>query len=165
VELISPHDFVDATAAFATGVTVVTAKDGRDDIGSTVTAFASVSESPPMVLVSVAAESYLCEVLQRRNRWAATVLAATQRDVAGRFATAGRPSARLLVASAPHHRGRLSEALIVEGGLGAMECETHHRVAAGDHILFVAAILAIDYISAPAAQPLVRFNRRYHALQ
>jgi flavin reductase (DIM6/NTAB) family NADH-FMN oxidoreductase RutF len=153
-------DYTDALATFATGVVVVTVREGRDDIGTTVTAFASVSMDPPMVMVSVAEESYLSEVLNRCDRWAATVLSAGQRAIAGRFAAEGRPSARLLLASLPHHRGPLSDALIAEDGLAALECETRHRLAAGDHVLFVAEVLSVDYVE-PDRPPLVRFNRRY----
>ncbi len=135
-------------------------KDGRDDLGTTVTGFMSVSIEPPLVLVSVASSSYLSEVLYRQDRWAATVLAAAQRALAGRFAAEGRPSARLLIASVPHHRGPHSEALIVEGGLAALECRTVQRIPAGDHVLFVASVTAIDYTQA-SGEPLIRVNRRY----
>jgi flavin reductase (DIM6/NTAB) family NADH-FMN oxidoreductase RutF len=135
-------------------------KDGRDDLGTTVTGFMSVSIEPTLVLVSVASSSYLSEVLYRQDRWAATVLAAAQRALAGRFAAAGRPSARLLIASVPHHRGPHSEALIVEGGLAALECRTVQRIPAGDHVLFVASVTAIDYTQA-SGEPLIRVNRRY----
>jgi flavin reductase (DIM6/NTAB) family NADH-FMN oxidoreductase RutF len=147
-------------ATFATGVVVLTVKDGRDDLGTTVTGFMSVSIEPPLVLVSVASSSYLSEVLYRQDRWAATVLAAAQRALAGRFAAEGRPSARLLIASVPHHRGPHSEALIVEGGLAALECQTVQRIPAGDHVLFVASVTAIDYTEA-SGEPLIRVNRRY----
>jgi len=135
-------------------------KDGRDDLGTTVTGFMSVSIEPPLVLVSVASSSYLSEVLYRQDRWAVTVLAAAQRALAGRFAAEGRPSARLLIASVPHHRGPHSEALIVEGGLAALECQTVQRIPAGDHVLFVASVTAIDYTQA-SGEPLIRVNRRY----
>ncbi|MCD0448256.1 flavin reductase family protein [Actinocorallia sp. API 0066] len=157
--MITPQDFTAALASFATGVTVVTVKEGRDDIGATVTSFASVSLDPPMLLIGVAAASYLCEVLHRRPAWAVTVLAAAQRALAGRFAAEGRPSARLLLTGHPHHRGRRSEALIIEGGLTALECETRLRIPAGDHVLFVAEILHVDYLN--KADPLIRANRRY----
>lgn len=139
-------------------------RDGRDDIGTTVTAFASVSLDPPMVLVSVAADSYLNEVLHRCDHWAATVLTASQRALAGRFSAAGRPSARLLIATVPHHRGPHSEALIVDDGAAALECETRQRVPAGDHVLFVADVRAIDYAE-PDRPPLIRVNRRYRSIQ
>lgn len=157
--MITPQDFTAALASFATGVTVVTVREGRDDIGSTVTAFTSISLDPPMILISVAAASYLCEVLHRRPQWAVTVLAAAQRALAGRFAAEGRPSARLLLGGQAHHRGPKSEALIVEGGTAAMECETRLRIPAGDHVLFVAEVLGVDYLS--KEDPLIRVNRRY----
>lgn len=153
-------ELVEALSTFATGVVVVTVRDGRDDLGTTVTSFMSVSLDPPMVLVGISASSYLAEVLSRQDRWAATVLSDEQRALAGRFAAAGRPSARLLIAAAPHHRGRLSDALVIEDGLAALECETRQRIEAGDHVLFVAEVLDVDYI-APHADPLIRVNRRY----
>ncbi|GLY72890.1 flavin reductase family protein [Actinoallomurus iriomotensis] len=160
MEEVPSRDFTDALATFATGVVVVTVRDGRDDIGTTLTAFSSVSLDPPLVMISVANESYLAEVLHRCDRWAMTVLSAAQRAIAGRFAAAGRPSARLLIASVPHHRGRLSDALIIDDGLAALECETRQRVPAGDHVLFVAEVLSVDHIAADRP-PLIRVNRRY----
>ncbi|MFI0483264.1 flavin reductase family protein [Actinomadura sp. 9N215] len=139
---------------------VLTVRDGRDDLGTTVTSFMSVSLEPPMVVAGVATSSYLSEVLNRQGRWAATVLSSGQRALAGRFAAEGRPSARILLASAPHHRGGHSDALIPESGLAALECETRQTFAAGDHTLFVAEVLAADYI-ARDEKPLIRVNRRY----
>lgn len=153
-------ELAEAVSTFATGVLVVTVRDGRDDLGTTVTAFMPVSLDPPLVCVSIAASSYLAEVMRRQDCWALTVLASSQRALAGRFAAEGRPSARLLLAAAPHHRGPLSDALVVEGGLAALECETRQRIEAGDHVLFVAEVLTVDY-TAEHGDPLIRVNRRY----
>ncbi|MBW8484443.1 flavin reductase family protein [Actinomadura parmotrematis] len=153
-------DFTDAVAGFATGVVVLTVRDGRDDLGTTVTSFMSVSLDPPLVLAGVATSSYLSEVLSRQDRWAATVLSAGQKALAGRFAAEGRPSARLLLASEPHHRGPRSDALVPDTGLAALECRTRQRIEAGHHTLFVAEVEAADYI-ARARDPLIRVNRRY----
>nr|WP_245666626.1 flavin reductase family protein [Actinomadura latina] len=139
---------------------VLTVRDGRDDLGTTVTSFMSVSLDPPMVLAGVATSSYLSEVLNRRPRWAATILSSSQRALAGRFAAEGRPSARILLAAEPHHRGEHSDALIPETGISALECETRQTIEAGDHTLFVAEALATDYITRDQ-KPLVRANRRY----
>ncbi|MFI0357017.1 flavin reductase family protein [Actinomadura sp. 9N407] len=155
-----PSDYIEAIAGFATGVVVLTVRDGRDDLGTTISSFMSVSQDPPMVLVGVSSDSYLAEVLTRQDRWAATVLSTAQRALAGRFAAEGRPGARILLAAEPHHRGPHSEALIPENGLAALECETRRRVEAGDHILFVAEVLSADYVTRDLT-PLVRVNRRY----
>src|SRR5262252_113802 len=74
----------EALASFATGVTLVMVADGRDDIGTTVSGFCPVSWSPPLVLVSLIADSYPAEVLARVDRFAVTVLSARQRALAGR---------------------------------------------------------------------------------
>ncbi|MGE5136644.1 MAG: flavin reductase family protein [Gemmatimonadota bacterium] len=150
----------DALSMFATGVTLVMAADGRDDIGTTVSAFCPVSLAPPLVLVSLIASSYPAEVLGRVDRFAVTVLAEEQRALAGRFAVAGRPGARLLLEGLPHQRGAASGALIPGGGLAALECEAAQRLPAGDHLLVIAAVLGIPYV-AEAGRPLIRFAGRY----
>ncbi len=156
------NEFIEAMAQVPTGVTVVTVKDDRDDVGATVGTFTSVSVDPRLVMVSMENTGYLNELLLRRDRWAASVLSAEQKAIASRFATAGRPGARLLLAGTPHHRGELSEALVVEGGVTALEVETVKVVPAGDHTLFIARVLAVDYVTAALA-PLVRFRSRYRA--
>jgi flavin reductase (DIM6/NTAB) family NADH-FMN oxidoreductase RutF len=141
-------------------VVVLTVRDGRDDLGTTITSFMSLSVDPPMVLASVATSSYLTEVLTRRDRWAATILSASQRALAGRFASEGRPSARILLAADPHHRGRYSDALVPETGISTLECETRQIMESGDHTLFAAEVLSTDYIAGDR-KPLIRVNRRY----
>ena len=153
----------DVLAAFASGVTLVTVADGRDDIGTTVTAFCPVSGDPPLVLVSLIASSYPAELLGRLDRFAVTVLAAGQRALAGRFAASGRPGARLLLDGVPHQRGALSGALIPADGLAALECEVTQRVEAGDHLLVIARVLDVAYL-AEGGQPLIRFRGKYPPL-
>jgi flavin reductase (DIM6/NTAB) family NADH-FMN oxidoreductase RutF len=153
----------EALASFPTGVTLVMVADGRDDIGTTVSAFCPVSLSPPLVLVSLITESYLAEVLGRVDRFAVTMLAASQRMLAGRFAAAGRPGARRLLDGVAHQRGPASGALIPDGGLAALECVTVQRVPAGDHLLLIASVLAVPYL-AESGDPLIRFAGHYPRL-
>jgi flavin reductase (DIM6/NTAB) family NADH-FMN oxidoreductase RutF len=157
----------DALSAWAAGVTLVTIADGRDDVGTTVSAFCPVSLDPPLVLVSLLAGSYPAEVLSRPSlpaqRFAVTLLSAAQKVLAGRFAAAGRPSARLLLDDVPHARGAESGALIPSGGLAALECSVARRVPAGDHLLVVSQVSAVAYV-AEAGEPLVRFRGRYPVL-
>ncbi|GAA2362784.1 flavin reductase family protein [Nonomuraea africana] len=153
-------EFTEAMAQLAAGVAVITVKDDRDDVGVTVSALMSVSLDPPLILASLSNRGYLAEVLLRQDRWAASLLSSGQAAIASRFAVAGRPSARHLVSGTPHHRGRHTDALIVEGGVAALEVETTQVVPAGDHALFVAGVLAVDYVNS-APLPLVRLRGRY----
>jgi flavin reductase (DIM6/NTAB) family NADH-FMN oxidoreductase RutF len=155
-----PAGYAEALGAWPSAVTLVTIADGRDDIGTTVSAFCTVSTQPPLILVSLIAESYPAEVLARQPAFAVTLLAASQRVLAGRFAAAGRPSARLLLANVPHHRGSQSGALIPDGGLAALECEVSSRIPAGDHVVLVAMVTAVPYV-AESGDPLIRFRGSY----
>jgi flavin reductase (DIM6/NTAB) family NADH-FMN oxidoreductase RutF len=152
--------FATALSAWPGAVTLLTIAEGRDDIGTTVSAFCPVSADPPTVLVSLLASGYPAEVLGRIDRFAVTLLSATQRALAGRFAAAGRPGARLLLGNVAHERGEASGALIPAGGLAAFECEVTTRVAAADHIVFVAHVLAVPYV-AESGEPLIRFRSGY----
>jgi flavin reductase (DIM6/NTAB) family NADH-FMN oxidoreductase RutF len=158
--------FEDALSAWAGAVTLVLIADGRDDIGATVSAFCPVSLDPPLVLVSLLAGSYPAEVLGRAEAPAAgfslVLLAAGQRMLAGRFAAAGRPGARLMLGDVPHRRGIASGALIVDGGLAALECSVEQRIPAGDHLLVIGRVADVPYV-AEAGQPLIRFRGRYLA--
>ncbi len=156
----APRSYIEALSAWPGAVTLLTIADGRDDIGTTVSAFCPVSADPPLVLVSLTADSYPAEVLGRLDTFAVTMLAAGQRMLAGRFAAAGRPGARLLLDGVTHRRGELTRALVPDGGLAAFECSVSTRLSAGDHLLLVSQVLAIPYV-AEAGDPLIRFRGGY----
>ena len=126
-----------------------------------------VSLDPPLVLASLALNSYPAEVLSRPSlpaaRFAVTLLSAAQKMLAGRFAAEGRPSARLALDDVPHVRGSLSGALIPVGGLAALECSVARRVPAGDHLLVISEVTAVAYVAEDGA-PLIRFRGRYPVL-
>jgi flavin reductase (DIM6/NTAB) family NADH-FMN oxidoreductase RutF len=159
----SPHGFALAIGAFASGVVLVTMADGRDDVGVTVSAFCHVSDEPPLIMISLTGDSYPAELLGRLDRFAVTVLSSVQLKLAGRFATSGRPGARLLLDDVAHHRGAASGALIPDDGLAAMDCEVVSRVPTGDHLLVIARVLVVDAV-AESGEPMIRFHRRYRAL-
>ncbi|HET9899192.1 MAG TPA: flavin reductase family protein [Streptosporangiaceae bacterium] len=171
IEQIRPADppsqaaagFEAALGAVASGVTLVTIADGREDVGVTVSAFCPVSLRPPLILIALIGDSYPAELLGRLDRFAVTVLSAGQRVIAGRFAASGRPGARLLLDDVPHHRGSASGALIPDEGLAAMECEVVSRVTAGDHLLVIARVLVVPSV-AETGDPLIRFQSRYRPL-
>jgi flavin reductase (DIM6/NTAB) family NADH-FMN oxidoreductase RutF len=152
--------FVAALGQYATGVCLLTVRDGIDDVGTTVSSVMSVSASPPLVAVGLAADGYPAEVLEEVGRCGLTVLAAEHAIVASRFSSAGRPSARHLLESVPWSRAPSSDAIVLTGGLAALDCRLDRLIEAGDHVL---ALLEIqDVLSVDgSAPPLVRLRGRY----
>ena len=156
---VDPAEFAAAMGQYASGVCLLTVRDGIDDVGTTISSVMSVSALPPLVAVGLSAQGYPAEVLQEVGRCGLTVLAAEHAIVASRFSSAGRPSARHLLESVPWTRAPASEAIVLDGGLAALDCRLDRVIEAGDHVL---ALLEVsDVLSTRAAPPLLRLRGRY----
>src|SRR3954452_9055313 len=154
-----PAEFTAALAQYAGGVCLLTVRDGIDDVGTTVSSVMSVSAFPPLVAVGLTADGYPAEVLAEVGRCGLTVLAAEHAIVASRFSSAGRPSARHLLESVPWTRAPASEAILLAGGLAALDCRLDRLIETGDHVM---ALLEVsDVLSTRAASPLLRLRGRY----
>jgi flavin reductase (DIM6/NTAB) family NADH-FMN oxidoreductase RutF len=157
-----PVDRAEFTAAmghYASGVCLLTVRDGIDDVGTTVSSVMSVSASPPLVAVGLTAEGYPAEVLQEVGRCGLTVLAAEHAILASRFSSAGRPSARHLLEAVPWTRAPASDAIVLDGGLAALDCRLDRTIEAGDHVL--ALLEVAEVLGSRAGQPLLRLRGRY----
>lgn len=74
---------------FATGVTVITTRDGAEDRGATASAVSSLSLEPPMLLVCLNMRSGTQEVIRRSRVFGVNVLDEDQSALAERFALPG----------------------------------------------------------------------------
>jgi 3-hydroxy-9,10-secoandrosta-1,3,5(10)-triene-9,17-dione monooxygenase reductase component len=136
----SSQQFRRALGAFATGVTIVTTRDAAgQDIGLTANSFNSVSLNPPMVLWSLSRHSLSLPAFLAAEHFAVHVLAATQDDLAQRFATRGVDKfGGLTVERGP------DDIPLLEGCAARFQCRTAYRYEGGDHVIFVGAVLAFD---------------------
>jgi len=124
---------------FASGVTVLTARDtardGGDDFGATASAVSSLSLEPPMLLVCLNTRSSTQQAIHSSRAFGVNILDEDQGIVAERFAS-------------PH--GRKFEGLNVERGEGGVplladslaycECRVREDVLAGTHRVFLADV-------------------------
>jgi flavin reductase (DIM6/NTAB) family NADH-FMN oxidoreductase RutF len=157
---VDATEFAAALGQYAAGVCLLTVRDGIDDVGTTVTSVMSVSASPPLVAVGLTAGGYPAEVLEEVGSCALTMLAAEHAIIASRFSSAGRPSARHLLETTPWTRAPVSDAIVLSGGLVALDCRLERLVEAGDHVL---VLLAVEEVlpGDAAAAPLLRHRGRY----
>jgi len=143
-------------ARWATGVSVVTARDRDLDGGLTVNAFLSVSLNPPAVLVSLMRDVDTLPLIERSRRFAVSFLAADQRSLSDRFART-IPSAEKFQ-GVTIHRGSDGLALL-DGTLGALECRVASLTPTYDHVLVVGEVVRQEL--GREAPPLLFYRSTY----
>ena len=156
---VDPADFAAALRHHATGVALLTVRDDIDDVGTTVSSLMSVSADPPLVALGLAAGGYPAEVLQDVGAGAVSLLGVQHAILASRFASAGRPSARHLLESVPWSRAPVSDAIVLDGALAALDGTVHAVVEAGDHVLVLLEVQSVPVLG--AGDPLVRLRGRW----
>jgi flavin reductase (DIM6/NTAB) family NADH-FMN oxidoreductase RutF len=123
-----------------TPVTVVTAFDGERPHGTTVSAFSSLSLTPPMVLVALDEKSDLLAMLHSSSRFGINILSHAQDGLAGQFATKGGDKFAGVDwaprAGAPH----------ILNSACWFSCEVASLVSGGDHTIVLGNVIETDYL-------------------
>jgi flavin reductase (DIM6/NTAB) family NADH-FMN oxidoreductase RutF len=145
--------FRDLMAAVCAPVTVVTTTDEDGPHGTTVSAFASLSLSPPLVTVALDRRSALLARVLGTGRLGVNVLSSGDDEIALRFARAtGADRFAGVPWTLSHGLPRLDCAAAWAA------CELRQTVDGGDHLLLIG--LVVDAQSRPAA-PLVYGHRTF----
>jgi flavin reductase (DIM6/NTAB) family NADH-FMN oxidoreductase RutF len=141
---------------FATGVTVVTTGRDGDYSGLTANAVASLSLTPPLVLVAVERTAHSHEYLLKHRIYAMNILAGDQEHLSQRFATRGPK-----IFTDLEFTTATTGAPILAGTLGYVDCKVVEILSGGDHDIFVGEILAGE---ARAGEPLLYYCGGYKKL-
>ena len=149
-----------ALGHFPTGVTVMTTNAGGRLHGMTVSAFASVSLEPLLILVSVERSTLMHQLVLESRSFAINILGKRSESTARYFAD----NARL---AAPEFRegsfrvGRTGSPILTEA-TGYLEVTVHGTHPAGDHTIIVGQVVALDISS--EEEPLVYYRSGYRSL-
>jgi flavin reductase (DIM6/NTAB) family NADH-FMN oxidoreductase RutF len=151
----SATDFRAALGMFATGVTIITARDASGQpVGITANSFNSVSLSPPLVLWSLARRAGSMPTFQRGSHYAINILSAEQHALAQRFSS--RTENRF---EGVAFREGAGGALVLEGSAAVFECSNRSQYEEGDHVIFVGEVEHCE--RREGAQPLIFHGGRY----
>jgi flavin reductase (DIM6/NTAB) family NADH-FMN oxidoreductase RutF len=134
-----PADFRKAMGSFAAGVTVVTVRHEGRLVGTTVSAFSSVSMDPPLVMVCLRRDSRTLAVLAQAKTVCVNILASDQGDLAYRFAKSGAGDRFALTAV----EAGVCGAPLLAGATAVVECELHAAHDGGDHEILVGRALRV----------------------
>jgi flavin reductase (DIM6/NTAB) family NADH-FMN oxidoreductase RutF len=151
---IDPRLFRRVMSRFATGVTVITLRDGDGLRGMTANAFMSGSLEPPLLVVSVAKRAHMHAHMLAAERFGVNILAETQEAFSEHFA--GRPNPRLSIA----FEDRCDVPLLI-GSCARIAAETVARHECGDHTIFIGHIL---HMETDDHLPLLYHAGRYRGL-
>jgi 3-hydroxy-9,10-secoandrosta-1,3,5(10)-triene-9,17-dione monooxygenase reductase component len=138
---------------WTTGVSIVTAYDGSEPAGCTVSSLTSVSLRPPLLLIGLARASRMFRILMDAQTFCVNILAARQQGLSTKFA------------AEVHHSERFSDVAMtdvagspmLDGCLANVVCAVHTEFVVGDRALVVGQPL--QHRATPEERPLVIFRR------
>lgn len=147
-----------AYGAFATGVALVTTRSAQGQpAGLTVSSFSAVSLQPPLVLWCLQRQVPPADVFEQATHYAVHILHAGQQALSDRFAN-------------PATLGHRFEGLAWRSGTAGLPllhdcptrlcCEVVQRIEAGDHLVLLGRVLALEH---QQAEPLIYHAGRYRA--
>lgn len=155
---LDPTTYRATLGRFASGITIITAcdADGRD-VGMTVSAFSSLSLTPPLVLICIDNAASVAPVLEHCETFAVNILAEDQQELSRRFAK--RELNRF--EGVPVTRGELGVALL-DGALANLECRVSARQPGGDHTILIGEVKAANLRE---GEPLLYYRGAYRRLE
>src|SRR5919205_483698 len=154
---VSKDEFRSAMSRFASGVTVVTTKNEANlPHGMTVSAFASLSLEPPLVLVCIDRRTSIHEMLTEGRYFAVNVLAEDQEILSRRFSS--RDADRF---SGTGYTEGVTGVPVLSDVLAAIECRVVHAYPGGDHTIIVGEV---ERTLVSDGKPLTYFRGGYTEL-
>ncbi|MBC8145033.1 MAG: flavin reductase family protein [bacterium] len=160
VTSVHPDEMRRALRRFASGVTIVTAELDGEQLGITVSAFASISLMPPIVMVSINNESPLRDAVITSEHFAVHILSDAQRSLAERFS---QP-----VPSSEKYREVAfilgpSGAPMLSDTLASIDCVLEQTIAIGSHMVMFGRVVYAE-AAGKEVEPLIYYNRGYRSL-
>jgi flavin reductase (DIM6/NTAB) family NADH-FMN oxidoreductase RutF len=156
---VDPDTFRSVLGRFASGITIVTARDadGRD-YGMTISAFCSVSLTPPLVLICVDHEASSHRTILEARHFGVSILAAHQEPLSRRFSGADEDKR---FDGIGYMRG-LTGAALLDDALAHIECRRVAQYDAGDHTVVIGEVEAAV---AHGHRPLLYYRGGYAQLE
>ena len=150
--------FRDALGHFATGVAVITARNGAGAaFGLTINSFASVSLEPPLVLWSLDKGSDRFPALMEATHFVVNILGGESRALSQRLSKKGEMGLTGEDLAAGKHG-----VPVLKQAIAHFDCSVEQRVDAGDHVIFIGRVH--DHGHRAHGDPLLYYRGRYRAL-
>lgn len=159
--MISSEEFRKALRHFPAGVTIVTVQADDRRHGLTVSAFASVSAEPPLIMIIIENRHHAHSLLEEPGAvFAVNILAEDQSELSNRFAWV-KDEDRFAMGN---WSTATTGAPILVDALAWLDCRIHARYPAGSHTVYIGEVHASS-VPKEEAPPLIYWNRGYRKLR
>ncbi len=154
-------DLREVMRRWATGVTIVTAENGGQRHGATVSSLASISIDPPLVTVTIAKGTRTHHLMQVAGKFGITILSDQHQPLSERFAGGlGEDQDRFEGVNFKY----LGEGIpVLVGGLACLACTIDYEYDMPKSTLFVGRVVASEL--GEDDPPLIYLNRTYRRLE
>jgi flavin reductase (DIM6/NTAB) family NADH-FMN oxidoreductase RutF len=159
--MVDANSFKQVMRRFATGVMVLTVRDGEGMHAVTVNGLTSVSLNPLLVLVCLEKNAHSHGLVHETGAFALNILGDAQQELGERFAY-DREARRHPGNWVKGHAGQTG-ALILDESLGFLECRVTAEYPGGDHTIFLAEVVNAQ-AGKPEAAPLIYYDRQWLSL-
>lgn len=158
---ISSEAYRNVLRHFPAGVTIVTLKAGDEIHGLTVSAFASVSPEPPLIMIIIDNQHSAYELFQQEGTvFAVNILHEDQMELSNRFAWL-KDEDRF---DAGDWETAETGAPILKNALAWLDCTIYASYPAGTHTVYIGEVQD-SAVLRPDQAPLVYWNRGYRRLE
>ncbi|WP_420125594.1 flavin reductase family protein [Longimicrobium sp.] len=144
--------FREALSGWASGVAVVAVREDDEVVAMTVSAFASVSMYPPLVLVCIDENGHILPSMLAERRFTVSLLGEAQKRLAASFADKLPAADDLFAEGDP----------VLHGSVAALICTLWEAYPGGDHRIVVGRVERA--VAGEEDAPLVYHRRRYRGL-
>lgn len=151
---VTQEQFRAALGSFASGVTAVTTKDAKGKLlGITVSAFCSVSLSPPMVLICIEKTAGSHYAFEESNVFVVNVLREGDAAISELFASTLDDK----FVNIDYSYG-IEGVPVLNNALATLECRVKFSYHGGDHSIFVGEV---ENVTVDNGQPLLYYRSQY----
>jgi 3-hydroxy-9,10-secoandrosta-1,3,5(10)-triene-9,17-dione monooxygenase reductase component len=155
---VDPRKFRDVLGNYCSGITILSAQLNDELIGMTCQSFFSVSLEPPLVAFCIGNSSSTYPRLRSADGLVVNFLAKSQSEISSSFARSGSDKWAGIDWTASARSGHP----VIDGALASLDCEIIQEVPAGDHVIAIAKVNALDAKTDDG--PLLYFRGNYHSV-
>jgi flavin reductase (DIM6/NTAB) family NADH-FMN oxidoreductase RutF len=154
----SKERFVDAMAALANGVSIVTTSGAGGKFGLTVSAVTSVSAEPPILLCCLNRKNIAVSAISLNHRFGVNILNAQSQEIAQVFAGRALDGKHYDFQQHGWIDGQALGLPILKSATASFECELESFHDAGTHRIFLGRVISA---LRGDTEPMVYSNRHY----